>query len=167
MSEAYSEPSQTSEMELFDWKPFLNKSLIVTIDCNMYYCWKIKDLLIVKELIYCKEYFLIYQNKTFCNRSFCKSNLFTSQISFKIALTDVKDTLKQHWYNVISTLINVVQRWKSDFGFCFIFNVGYLNADLQCRKTLIRRWDVGWVVSMKKLILRNILPATLLTKWNF
>ena len=32
--------------------------------------------------------------------------------------------------------------------------------------TVIRRWKVGWVVTMKKLILRNILSATLLTKWN-
>ena len=32
--------------------------------------------------------------------------------------------------------------------------------------TLIRRWDVGRIVSMKKIILMNILPATLLTKWN-
>ena len=32
--------------------------------------------------------------------------------------------------------------------------------------TLIRRGNVGRVVSMRKLILRNILPATLLTKWN-
>ena len=39
----------------------LNKSLIVNIDCNMYYHWKItsKDLLLVKELINCKEYFAI------------------------------------------------------------------------------------------------------------
>ena len=76
-----------------------------------------KDLLIVKELIYCKENLLIYQNKTFCNQSFCKSSLFTSQISFKIALTDVKATLKQHWYNVISTLKqrwnDIEQRWKT------------------------------------------------------
>ena len=34
------------------------------------------------------------------------------------------------------------------------------------KTTLIRQWNVGWVVSMKKLILRNILPAILLTKWN-
>ena len=31
-------------------------------------------------------------------------------------------------------------------------------------KTLIRRWNVGRVVSMKTLILRIILPASLLTK---
>ena len=50
MLEAYSEPSQTSEMELFTESVFkeifilfiwvLNKPLIVIIDCNMYYCWK-------------------------------------------------------------------------------------------------------------------------------
>ena len=32
--------------------------------------------------------------------------------------------------------------------------------------TLIRHWNIGWVVSMKKLILGNTLPATWLTYWN-
>ena len=31
---------------------------------------------------------------------------------------------------------------------------------------LFRRWNVGWIGSMKRLILRNILPASLLAKWN-
>ena len=34
------------------------------------------------------------------------------------------------------------------------------------KTTLIQSWNVGRVVSLRKLILRNILPATLLTKWN-
>ena len=47
LSEAYSEPNQTSEIELFSQKTFildiwfLNKPQIVSIDCNMYYCKKI------------------------------------------------------------------------------------------------------------------------------
>ena len=133
---------------------------------------------------------------------FCKSILFTSQIGFDIALTDVEATLKQRWDNVISTLKHrwndIVQPWKT-------FTLTLWNVDLtlfqrwrpklyQCcatlkirflilfqfhrwinviwmviynvETTLIRRWNVGWVVSMKKLVLRNILPATWLTKWN-
>ena len=45
-----------------------------------------------------------------------------------------------HW-----RCINVVHRWKSDVGFYFIFNVGstYINA----QTTLIRHWNIGWVIT--------------------
>ena len=63
--------------------------------------------------------------------------------------------------------INIVQHWKSNFGFCFIFNVvSMLMVINSFKKKLIQCENVGWLVSMKRLILKNILPATLLTKWN-
>ena len=73
-----------------------------------------------------------------------KSALITSLTGFDIAFTNAEDTLKQRLDKVISTLfqccfnvghwrcINFVQRWKSDVGFCFIFNVG---------STLFQRWS--------------------------
>ena len=76
----------------------------------------------------------------------------------------------QRWKTVASMLCkvdfaNVVQHWKSNFWFCFIFNIGWML--FQRRSTMLKqRWSdvkIGWVVSMKKLILRNFLPATLLT----
>ena len=42
----------------------------------------------------------------FCWKSFCKFILFSSQIGFDIALTDIEATLKQRWNGV-------VQRWKT------------------------------------------------------
>ena len=74
-----------------------------------------------------------------------------------------------HCFNVgHRRCINVVQRWKFDFRFCFTCNVW--STLFQRRPTMLKhRWydvEIGWVVSMKKLILRNILPATLLTYWN-
>ena len=73
-----------------------------------------------------------------------KSLLIPSPTDFDIAFTNIEDTLKQRQDKVISTFfqrcfnvghqrcINVVQRWKSDFGFCFIFNV---------ESTLFQRWS--------------------------
>ena len=64
-----------------------------------------------------------------------KSVPITSPTGFDIAFTNVEDTLKQRRDKVVSKLfqhcfnvghrrcINVVQRGKSDVGFCFIFNV--------------------------------------------
>ena len=72
---------------------------------------------------------------------------------FDTALNNVEASLKQYWYNVVSTLcyvvqcatlfrrcfivgnsrcINDVQRWKSDVGFCFIFNI---------ESALFQRWN--------------------------
>ena len=48
----------------------------------------------------------------------------------------------QIWINIISMVIHNVEA------------------------VLIQLWNVGWVASMKNLILRNILPATLPAKWN-
>ena len=64
-----------------------------------------------------------------------------------------------HW-----RCINVVRRGKTDLGFCFIFNVVSTLFE-QLSKMLTQRsstFNVGWVVSMRKLILRNILPPTLI-----
>ena len=59
-------------------------------------------LLIVEQLIYCKENFLTYQNKTY--QSIYQSILTTSQIGFDIALTNVEAKLKQRSDNAVSTL---------------------------------------------------------------
>ena len=127
--------------------------------------------------------------------------LFTGQISFDIALTNVETTLKRRWDNIISTskqdwndvaqnwkmvasaLCNVdltlFQRWTPTLCLCcatfenrfrillyFQQRINVLSVVICDVETmLIRLWNVSWVVSMKKLILRNILP--LLTKLNF
>ena len=57
-------------------------------------------------LIYSKKYFVILQNKYYS--SIYKSIIITSLIWFNIALTDAETTLQQRWYNVVSTLWNVV-----------------------------------------------------------
>ena len=91
--------------------------------------------------------------------NFVKGSLIiTSPIEFDIVLTNIEAALKQCWCNVVSTLckvvstlfqrcttlfwrcfnvghwrcVSVVQRWKSDVGFCFIFTVG---------STLLQRWS--------------------------
>ena len=80
-----------------------------------------------------------------------QSTIITSQSGFNIALTNVNARLKQCCINIVPVLfrrwvklswrcfnvehwrcINVLQRWKSDVGFCFIFNVG---------STLFQRWS--------------------------
>ena len=129
-----------------------------------------------------------------------KSILFSCQIGFDIALTDVEATLKQRWDNVISSLKqrwnDVVQLWKTVAStLCNVDSTLFQRSAptlYQCcatmkirfrilfhfqrrinltstvihnvETTLIWRWNVGWIVSVKKLILRNILFATLLTK---
>ena len=97
----------------------------------------------------------------------------------------------QRWNNIETTLCNgwddVVQRWFS-IASMLTSTLYQCSATLNIRfqilfhfqrrinviwtviynveTTLIWRWNVGRVVSMEKLILRTILPATLLTKWN-
>ena len=56
---------------------------------------------------------------------FSESVLITSPTGFDTAFTIVEAKLEQ-------SCINVVQRWKSDVEFCFIFNV---------RSTLFQRWS--------------------------
>ena len=99
-----------------------------------------------------------------------QSTIVTGPIGFNIGLTNVNARLS----NVVSTLyqrcvtlfrrcvtlfrhcfnvghwrcINIVQRWKSDIGFCFIFNVGSTLFQLWST-TLKRRWsDVGMLPGM-------------------
>ena len=79
----------------------------------------------------------------------------------------------QRWFNVVSTLATdivsilcSIENPISDFVSFSTSDQRYFNSDLNAETTLIRRWNVGSVVSVKKLILRNILPATLLTKWD-
>ena len=71
---------------------------------------------------------------------------------YYIAFTIVEAKLEQSWDKVVSTLfqhcfnvadrrcINVVQRWKSDVGFCFIFNVGS-RLFQRWSTTLKQRWS--------------------------
>ena len=80
-----------------------------------------------------------------------QSTIITSPIGFNIAVTNVNARLNQHCINVVPTLfqrcialslrcfnvgywhcINVLQHWKSEVGFCFIFNFG---------STLFQRWS--------------------------
>ena len=91
-----------------------------------------------------------------------QSTIVTGPIGFNIGLTNVNARLS----NVVSTLyqrcvtlfrrcvtlfrhcfnvghwrcINIVQRWKSDVGFCFIFNVGSTLFQLWST-TLKQRWS--------------------------
>ena len=99
-------------------------------------------------------------------------------------------TLKQHWNYIVQrwktvalTLCNVdltlFQRWtptlyqccatKTWFRILFQFqrriNVTW-TVIYNAETTLIQRWNVGRVVSIKTLILKTILSETLLTKWN-
>ena len=96
----------------------------------------------------------------------------------------------QRWNNLETTLWNIGKRvhsgcvtfqcWtttlhqccvtlKTRFWILFHF-LGQINVIwtviYNVDATLIRRWNVGRVASMKKLILRTILPENLLTKWN-
>ena len=137
---------------------------------------------------------------------FCKSILFTSQIGFDIALTDVEATLKQHWDNGMSMLKqrwnNILQCWETValtlcnvdltffqgwtppmYQFCATWKIRFRilfrfqrwisviwTVIYNVETTLTQCWNDGRAISMKKLILRNIMPATLLTKlilWVF
>ena len=84
----------------------------------------------------------------------------------------------QRWFNVFSTLdtdivsmLCNVENPTSDFVSFSTSDQCYLNGDPQWWNnvdTTLKCWQgsIKLAVSMKKLILRNNLPATLLTKWN-
>ena len=80
--------------------------------------------------------------------------------------------LSQRCFNVEHrSCINIVQCWKSDFRSRILFHfqrrINVTSTAIHNVETiLISLWNVDWVVSMKKLILRNILPVTLLINWN-
>ena len=104
---------------------------------------------------------------------------------------NVESRLKQRWNDIVQSCkmvaltlcyadLTLFQRWtqtlyqccatlKIQFWILFHFqrriNVIWM-AIHNVEKTLSGRWNVVIVVSMKKLILRNILPATLITKWD-
>ena len=105
-----------------------------------------------------------------------KSILITSLTGFDIAFTNVEDTLKQRQDKVVSTLfqrcfnvghrrcINIVQRWKSDVGFCFIFNVESTSFQ-RWSTTLKQRWtDVEMLAG--RYFLTVILSYWVETKWS-
>ena len=86
---------------------------------------------------------------------------------FALTLCNVDLTLYQP---LTPTLCQCCATWKIRFRILFNFqcrmNVIW-TVTYNAETTLIQRWNVGRVVSMEKLILRTILPATSLTKWNF
>ena len=86
---------------------------------------------------------------------------------FALTLYNVDLTLYQP---LTPTLCQCCATWKIWFRILFNFqcrmNVIW-TVIYNAETTLIQRWNVGRVVSMETLILRTILPATSLTKWNF
>ena len=90
----------------------------------------------------------------------------------------------QRWKMVASTMSNIdltlFKLWTPiQYRYCATLKVQPRTLfHFQCRinvistvihnaeTPVIRCWNGGCVVSMKKLILRNILPAILLAKWN-
>ena len=123
---------------------------------------KMFDILLVVEL-YSKKYFLISQNGNYS--SIYTLMLITSLIGFNIALANVEATLKQHWYNMVSTLCIVVstlfqrrtltlyQRCATSKIWCWIlFHFQrriYVISTLidNVETTLIGRSNVGWVTT--------------------
>ena len=67
-------------------------------------------------------------------------------------------TLRRRCFNVVQwRCINVVQSWKSDVGFCFIFNTG---------STLFQRWSTTKKQRWSDTeILAGLLQVKLNTKW--
>ena len=85
-----------------------------------------------------------------------QSTIITNPIGFNIGLTNV-DTIRRcfnvgHW-----RCINVVQRWKSDVGFCFIFNAGS-SLFQRSSTTLKQRWSDVEMLAGKDL-LKNTIPV--------
>ena len=73
---------------------------------------------------------------------------------FKNGCIDVLQSL----FGLVSTL-----RIRLRILFHFQRRINVISTSIHnVETTLIQQWNVGWVVSTKKLILRNILPATLL-----
>ena len=104
---------------------------------------------------------------------------------------DIISTLKQSWNDIVqrwktvaSTMYNLdltlFKSWTQTLYQCYatlklqlriLFHfqrrINIISSVIRnVETTLIWRWNVGWVVSMKKVILMNSLSATLLTKWN-
>ena len=107
-----------------------------------------------------------------------------ARFGFYIALYDVEVTLTQGRDNVI---LRLKQRWNDIMQCWKTVALTLSNVDLtlfrillhfqrrikviwtvifDIEATLIRRWNFGRVISIKKLILRTTLPTTLLTKLN-
>ena len=136
-----------------DLLKFWNCSLLSFRVCNPCYQCVLQhgEMLVVESVTYCKKYCLIKKNKDYWS---IYKFIFNSPIGFRYSFNNVEATSKQCWCNVVSTLYNVVwtlfqcrgptlyQSWKTEVGFCFIFNVGstlfqrYFNVDPQ-------GWDNG------------------------
>ena len=79
-------------------------------------------------------------------------------------MCNVDLTLLQRW---TKTLYQCCAMLKIKLRFLFHFQrrINVISTVIQNVETMLtRRWNVGWVHSMKKFIFRNILPATLLAK---
>ena len=82
-----------------------------------------------------------------------------SPTGFDIAFTNVENTLMQRQDKVVLTLfqrcfnvgqrrcINVVQLWRSDARFCFIFNLG---------STLFQRWSTTLKHNVETTLIRRL-----------
>ena len=74
--------------------------------------------------------------------------------------------LFQCWTPTLYQCCATLKIWLWIF-FHFQCQINVISTLMHNAKTrLIRLWNVDWIASMKKLILRNILPVTLLTNWN-
>ena len=83
-----------------------------------------------------------------------------------LMLCNVDLTLFQRWTRKLYQCCDTLKiRFRILFHFQHRINVIW-TVIYNVETTLIRRWNVLRVVSMKKLILRNNLHGTLLTKWN-
>ena len=103
-----------------------------------------------------------------------QSTIITSLIGINIGLTNVYQscstlfrrcvTLFWRCFNVKHwRCINVVQRWKSDVGFCFIFNVGSTLFQ-RSSTTLKQRWSD--VEILAGLFLKSGLTAVFFYWWE-
>ena len=106
----------------------------------------------------------------------CKSIIINSPIGFHVALTNVDARLKQRCINLVPTLfqrcfnvghwrcIKVVQRWRFDVIFFFIFNVG--STLFQCWSiTLKQCWsDVEMLAGKFRVPVINVLDYILFSR---
>ena len=109
---------------------FQNHSILKFCACHP--CNQCVVLLFVIELlIYCKKYFLTKQNKNYWYLSIDQQGFDVALKKLKLPWKNIDTTLYRrcailfwHCFNVVlQRCINVVQRWKSEVGFYFTFEV--------------------------------------------
>ena len=136
-------------------------SLIAMCTTVESYC---KDLVIVKYIVKNISSFSRIKLINLSVNPFFSLARFWKTIASTLCKVD--STLFQCW---TPTLYQCCATLKIQLNIFFHFqrrSIVISTAIHNIETTLIRRWNVGWVVSMKTLILRNILLATLLTNWH-